>query len=669
MASCVILAACGSGSGSDADSDSINLAPKVELIAPSSALSLEQVVITAQVSDPENDKVSLTWTLTSTDGISSTAIDVTELKVAIPFTQVETSYTATLVAKDTQGNSTTASKTFTVAPLSVSFDMPFGAVSQRYVDVEAKLTNIASDNLKYEWTVNSGSDYPLTAADTHRLRFYAAKQLTEGYSADLLEEYRSGEGVNEEMRLSLTLSQGEESLTLTHGLTIAPIEQAPEWPLHEIVAKPAQASTPKYANWVSTQPKTESEDCLTQNDASKKSFDFNLDGHVDSFCMYKTNDSSDGILYFYLSEVNSAGEVTYSKAELNDDFIVPELDGAALVYSSPDDVPTLVLLGAERLEDSNNFYNYNNFLVSFSFDASSLSMVKTRHSRLDYIPERIDDYIIIEKNGVLALVVMEIYGLSSGGKGNTYYFKSLIFDYSQANMLVTHTKELDHFGYMIGYGDSSLKAALFTDIDGEQGDELLVLTHETDQSRYFDGFDKVYILSQDFSVVSRLGHDMDYVSLVFEDVDLDPYPDLIGSKIHLGIFVDEIYDGPKVMLTLGNDGDIKETVINNGQDTLFDFTGNGSTSVDNDNVESIALKRYYHPKVGKVQCIYSLFASNRSLVVARSSSLLMSDWRGNKKFDVTIVDMDNDADLDIRFTSKHDNGTSYWLQNVSGYPL
>ena len=137
------LVGCGSSDESTA--------PTVKINAPTSALSLEQLTFTANVSLSEGDTSSLHWQLSSDAGESIELNDVALFDYTVPLTLVDTTYTLSLTATDTSNNTSTTSVNFTVPAVEVTYTLPFDAISQRYIDVVADVNNIASAQIDYTY--------------------------------------------------------------------------------------------------------------------------------------------------------------------------------------------------------------------------------------------------------------------------------------------------------------------------------------------------------------------------------------------------------------------------------------------------------------------------------------------------------------------------------------
>ncbi|ABV38496.1 hypothetical protein Ssed_3892 [Shewanella sediminis HAW-EB3] len=629
-----ILLGC---SGSDDSSEEVNLPPVIELQAPSSALSLEQLTITAQVTDPENDSVSLSWQLTSNAGFSMSLENTTELNYLVPFTKIDTAYTVTLLAEDSQGNQTTLSSEFTVAALAVDFSLPFGAVTQRHIDVEANIRNIATENLSYQWRVSQGSEYPLIEPESRRVRFYAAKGLTEDYNPDSSPEYRRGLGITEEMQLTFSISHEGETLNFDKAFTIQPIQKVPEWPLHTVPAKDSVAKG--LANNVIQANAEQSDNCLNKDNAVKHNFDFNQDGVDDIFCSSYTYYSN---LYFYLSNVSSTDEITYTES-----ILIGKrrrlVGNAELIDLNQDGIPVLVLVVGTNL-------------ISFSFDASTLSMVEKELIDLDYYPE---SYQLAEKDGTLSMAI-EIYDHLDLGKYLIYQIKALIFDIKEPELRKTNEISI---AYCM---ECWVQSAIINDLGGQTGDELIIVHSELRVNGPTGHNSKLNVVSPDYTKVIEFGA---FHTVYQEDIDNDSTLELVGfTEAYWG--GGQSSYGLKLLLSLDQNEEPLNIVLKSYyNDILFDYAAvPNEIDINQDGKLDKYFKNKhidnYYKKMDLIH-VYRLADSDREVLIARTPyGVPIDDFIG-------LADMNNDGYLDIKFGHINDNQevVTSWLENEAGYPF
>lgn len=627
-----ILLGC---SGSDDRSEEVNLPLVIELQAPSSALSLEQLTITAQVTDPENDSVSLSWQLTSNAGFSMSLENTTELNYLVPFTKIDTAYTVTLLAEDSQGNQTTKSSEFTVAALEVDFSLPFGAVTQRYIDVEANLLNIATENLSYQWQVSQGSQYPLVEPTSRRVRFYAAKGLTEEYDPDSPPEYRRGLGITEEMKLTFSMSHEGETLNFDKAFTIQPIQKLPEWPLHTVPAKDSVSQGAPTLITVSNDE--QSDNCLNKDNTVKQNFDFNQDGVDDIFC------STNHYLYFYLSNVSATDEITYTESILINNRLLA--GNAELIDLNQDGTPALVLAVGTNL-------------ISFSFDASTLSMVEKKLLDLEHYPK---SYQLAEKNDTLYMAI-EVYDHLDLGKYQIYQIKALIFDIKAPELRKTNEISI---AYCMGCW---VQSVIIDDLGGQNGDELIIV-HSEDRVNGPTGHNsKLSVVSADYTKVIEFGA---FHTIYQEDIDNDSTLELIGfTEAYWGGGRSSSY-GLKLLLSIDQNDEAQEIVLKSYyNDILFGYTAipneidiNQDGKLDryfkNEHIEN------YYRKMALIH-VYQLADSDREVLIARTPyGVPIDDFIG-------LADMNNNGYLDLKFGQISEDNietVTSWLENIAGYPF
>ncbi len=625
-----ILSGC---SGSDDNTEEINLPPVIELQAPSSALSLEQLTITAQVTDPENDSVSLSWQLTSNAGFSMSLENTTELNYLVPFTKIDTAYTVTLLAEDSQGNQTTQSAEFTVAALEVDFSLPFGAVTQRYIDVEANLRNISTGNLSYQWQVSEGSQYPLIEPESRRVRFYAAKGLSEDYNPDSSPEYRRGLGITEEMKLTFSMSHESETHSFDKTFTIQPIQQLPEWPLHTVPAKDSVAKG--LANNVIQANAEQSDNCLNRDNAVKHNFDFNQDGIDDIFC------STNYYLYFYLSNVSSTDEITYTEQVLINNHLLA--GNTELIDLNQDGIPALVLA------DGTN-------LISFSFDASTLVMVEKKLLDLGYYPR---SYQLAEKNDTLSMAI-DIYDHEENGKYQIYQIKALIFDIKASELRKTNDISI---AYCM---ECWVQSVIVDDLGGQTGDELIIVHSELRVNGPTGHNSKLNVVSSDYTKVIEFGA---FHTIYQEDIDNDSTLELVGfTEAYWG--GGQSSYGLKLLLSLDQNDEPQKIVLKSYyNDILFDYAAiPNEIDINQDGKLDKYFKNKhidnYYKKMDLIH-VYLLADSDREVLIARTPyGVPIDDFIG-------LADMNNNGHLDIKFGHINDNQevVTSWLENEAGYPF
>ncbi|ABV38497.1 hypothetical protein Ssed_3893 [Shewanella sediminis HAW-EB3] len=625
-----ILLGC---SGSDDNTEEVNLPPVIELQAPSSALSLEQVTITAQVTDPENDTVSLLWHLSSDAGLDMEVVDVNELSYQIPLTSVDTAYTVTLVATDSHGNQASESSTFTVPALDVSFTQPFDAISQRYVDTEANLLNIASTDIIYGWGI---SQYPLTIIAPNRVRFFAAKELTEEYDPNAEPERIRGEGITEDLLLTLTVSDGSTSIDFDKTIIVQPIQKLTSWPEHIVSAEMQATITAATINSLEV-----IDNCLSRENTVKNYFDYNQNGVDDVFCTYSDT------LYFYLSDIDSAGKTIYTESVVIENQVLTEY--SELIDLDKNGIPELVLAVGP---------GYVGTLISLTYNSSSHSFDEKELIDIGYSAK---DYRLTEANGILSMAI-RIDGQQISTGLATDYIKALIFDAKGEEL-----KKTDEFE-VVECLDCVLVTLAVGDLSGQGVDELLIENRESSIYGPSNFHNRVSTISGDYTKLSAFP--MFFREVYQEDIHDDGTLEWVGvteTYKDVGIFIPDY----KLHLTLDQEGEPNTEVLESYYSDLFFNYGSESYAADlnqDEQLDEFTKLSYYEEDYYQKDRFYSYTlagSDKRVLISTESYDTIRDDFIG-------LEDMNNNGYLDLKFGQVSENNietVTSWLENVEGYPF
>ncbi len=647
-----ILLGC---SGSDDNSEEVNLPPVIELQAPSSALSLEQVTITAQVTDPENDTVSLIWNLSSDAGLNMEHAGIDELGYQIPLTPVDTTYTVTLVATDSHGNQASKSSTFTVAALDVSFTLPFDAISQRYVDTEAQVLNIASTDIIYGWGI---SQYPLTIIAPNRVRFFAAKELTEEYDPNAEPERIRGEGISEEFVLTLTVSDESTSIDFAKTIIVQPIQKLTAWPEHIVTQQTpsSTASVTEYSNVQINGSKDNGsksngveridssevvDNCLSRESTTKKYFDYNQDGIDDVFCTYGDT------LYFYLSDIDSAGETTHTESVIIENQVLTEY--SELIDLDNNSIPELVLAVGP---------GYVGTLISLTYNSSSQAFDEKELIDTGYAAK---DYRLTEANGILSMAIRINGKMVSTGMA-TDYIKALIFD-----AMGEELKQINEFE-IVECVDCILVTLAVSDLSGQGVDELLIENRESSIYGPSNFHNRVSAISGDYTKLAAFP--MFFRDVYREDIHDDASLEWIGiteTYKDVGKFIPEFM----LYLMLDQDGEPKTEVLESYYSELFFNYESESYAVDlnqDKQLDEFTKLSYYEEDYYQKDRFYSytLADSDKRVLISTESYDSTTD-----SF-IGLEDMNNNGYLDLKFGQVSEDNietVTSWLENVAGYPF
>lgn len=620
-----------------------NSAPTVELSIPALVFSLEQVTFTANINDPENDTVNLRWQLTSDAGENVELNDAIQFDYTVPLISTNTIYQLVLTATDASGNVTTVNASFTVPAVEVEFTLPFDAVSQRYVDVIADVSNISAEQVEFQWSFSSDTNYPVTNITPQRIRFFAAKELTEEYEPNDVRgpEYVRGEGVYENVSLLLTVSNSDESLSFEKPITIKPFQQITPWPEHEKIIENSKVSEKKVKNNA-----VESlNNCSDFASSIQQLFDYNQDGTDDIFCAYNEK------VYFYLSKIDQTGDVVFIESFIIDAYRT--ISETMLLDLTNDAIPELIFIKGEAIDYSQSI------LTSLRFNQSTQAIEQNEHWQ----------FLSYEYNAKLTSTGERLLLAYFDTKSNSA-LNVLTFSLNDPSLPLLTSLEL------LDCSMCDIEEFTVSDI-GEQGVKKVLLGI---LEFWFPFRQKsLYIIDETFENYSRYPRPLTEIRR--ENIDDDPFLEwLVIEGEYQG--VDFFKPKFKKHLSLSPSGDIQTTLLENYYvDLYFNFYPQSViTNVNHDDHADTLTKQVNYRAIGLAFERIDEYDSLITFSLNGNDKQVLVTSMQNKKFDVLgmrpgplkVEDIDNDGDLDIVFdVSFGESNTivTVWLENINGYPF
>ncbi len=636
-----------------------NLPAIVEINLPHSPISLQTISLSASIKDPENQNTTQTWQLSSTNGVEVSANSET-LEFIIPFTTIDTLYSVTLIVIDSEGNKTTTSESFSVPAVSVEFSIPFGAISQRYIDVEANISNIQIDKINSDWEIISENEYPLKKITPSRIRFLAEKPLSEEYSPNPTKpEYNRGEAISEEVTVNFTISYNNDETTFTDVLTIEPIQAISYWPLHEVLT--SENSPKNTLSKLSTKNKiknntarfneTEVANCLNRISSHKQYFDYNQDEIDDVFCSKEHSSSwqdtaylKKDTVYFYLSERQQNGDIKYSESIIK---TASSILGSVLIDFNNDLVPELVL--EDKLD------NNNSSVIALLFNQQNKQF--TQETIFEFNQEIISHGFVATDNKLFMIKETPLDG----------NLELITFDYNSLPLQPINLLELPKL-VNTGRATEGIETFISSNIDEQGKDELLMKISYT--SSYFDkALYSLYIVSAPYTSYESYSSQHYFSNIYQENIDDDDYLEWIGIEdefLNNGITPKAAF---KRHLSLNNNGGPISSILDNYfADIFFEFRAN-SFSIDINQDGQLDLLTHYTP--------YNEFDPSAHLYLTYSlqnkKQILLTPLKAEyHNYSIDIKDMDKDGDLDIAlitYSSENKQKVVAWLENINGYPF
>lgn len=610
--------------GCNDSDDKPNQAPTAKIIHPQSALSLESLLITSQISDTENDTMSANWELTSDAGINLRFSDVTEITYDIPLVTTDTQYSISLTVTDSEGNTTSTTSSFIVPAIEIDFVLPFGAISQRYVDVQATLNNIANSEIGFSWQLSGNNNYSLTSISPSRVRFFASKPLTSEYDPSDVRgtEYVRGEGITEEVPIKLSIVHDDTTIDFDTVVNIKPIQDTQAWPEHIINQEVSYSSSITTAFPSDVLLKTQH--CVVTDDEEKREFDYNQDGINDYFC------STENALYFYLSEKQD-NDTHFIESLISN---TPHSQYADLVNFNHG-IPKLVLI--ENLKE----------IITLDFN---LSINHFNRKQVFQLEDNVLQYSFAEVDNKLFLA----YSIPNA-RTSTPIIK--VFDFTEISLSPLATLQLD--GYSVGMSD-----LIVTNIDEQGKDEILLQTESL--LGLTSSVKKLFVLKAPY--IDFIESPFWFTNIYRENIDEDPFLEWLGIK-GADIAHNDLKGGFLVHLSLDSNDAVSHEILKNYYTDLFfkfraistDLHLNQDELIDN-TTSYVTYDTYQYPSDAYIT--YTLANQKRVLITSQK----MDAYYAGQANILGFEDVDNDGDLDIKLGDQ--NGVAFtWLENINGYPI
>ncbi|WP_105171166.1 Ig-like domain-containing protein [Pseudoalteromonas sp. T1lg24] len=497
---------------------------------------------------------------------------------------------------------------FEIDPISVSFELPFNSISMRYIDVIAKVENIAENNLSSNLKL-SNPEYQIETLASNHIRFFAHKK----YTADNGKENKpQGDGYSEEISAIFTFNNEEYTL----DFSIQPFQSAPIWPVRQSATNLQHLNTNKSSIDV--------DKCLNGDEHNIKLFkhDFNDDGMDDFYCVDESG--SDYVLYFYLSQ----GADSYLEQIVSTDLYQ---NYANYLLANHNDKPYFLAVDSQR----------NIMLFEYNATNQNVELKNTfpTESELGYSK---GFYFSASNSGfLLGLTYPEndyddVYGYAD------YTISISDFTYYENDLIENKNIILEKVDF------SNFIELAYDDVNEDGISELVF--HFSDKELDVKPSERLILINNDFSKSIDFG---EFHTISRQNIDEDPYQEIIAEGfVIVGSKPLDTYKHWKLTgkshLTLNELGEKQvnklEDFLNN--DLFFYFY---SIDYPIDPNSDLALL-IYQP--------YSNETNSPPYTTLNKHVLIR-----NEQIPVDLKDRDADGDLDLVI----DN--SIWIENPNGYPI
>lgn len=498
---------------------------------------------------------------------------------------------------------------FEIDPISVSFELPFNSISMRYIDVIAKVENIAENNLSSNLLL-SNPEYQIETLASNHIRFFAHKK----YTTDNGKENKpQGDGYSEEISALFTFNNEE----YTFDFSIQPFQSAPIWPVRQSATNLQHLNTNK--------PSIDVDKCLNGDEHNIELFkhDFNDDGIDDFYCVDESG--SDYVLYFYLSQ----GTDSYLEQIVSTDLY---RNYANYLLANPnDEKPYFLAVDSQR--------NIMLFEYNTTNQNVELKNIFPTESELGYSK---GFYFSATNNGfLLGLTYPEndyddLYGYAD------YTISISDFTYFENDLIENKNIILEKVDF------SNFIELAYDDVNEDGISELVF--HFSDKELDVKPSERLILINNNFSKSIDFG---EFHTISRQNIDEDPYQEIIAEGfVIVGSKPLDSYkhwkSTGKSHLTLNELGEKQvnklEDFLNN--DLFFYFYSIDYPIDPNSDLALLIYQPYSNEK-------------NSPPYTTLNKHVLIR----NEQIPIDLKDRDADGDLDLVI----DNST--WIENPNGYPI
>ncbi|MDE3272566.1 hypothetical protein [Pseudoalteromonas sp. G4] len=583
------------------------------------------------------------------------------LAYAFPLFTESANYKLMLNAASLQGqNLVSLTNTISIDPIAVSFELPFDAITRRLVDVKANIENIDLIHATTSWQFTDETNYPLTAINKQRVRFFAEKYLTEEHDPADTSPMQKGQGINQDIDLTFKLnftSLGvEQILEFPTSFTIKPIEQIVKWPLHDMPQSTAQAAMDYVKDISAVARDTDNVSALAENAPCEEylSFDFNTDNQPDYLC------GEQGNINYYQSVGDGFSLATLGQYDVLK-FYGYKSSGkpnSALFDTDQDGLPELYTV----INDKE--------LVQFKYNGETQVFDKTLISQLEFIdPVRY----------VFAFGYYEYY-YDFAHQGDRFAFAYGHITYSESDNSVLTFQEfnvadtfqpvksiqliepsllytrrdlnINHIDYLYPDHAGNYQLTAVLNLDGQYDN---VVSH------------RIAVINTDFTNVHLFPEAFSPFQTRIEDFDQDGKNELVAEYWEPYAYA----YFPEIEASYGftakfelNNGQAEMTVLDSVMQTqlLLDHHPFNHDTVLLDNMSKVTEyeENFQEPWVDFwSQYIAFHTLENQETFIAQTNANLSEIY--------AFEDVDNDGDLDMVFGDE--DKVYYWAENVNGYPI
>ena len=554
----------------------------------------------------------------------------------------------------------TSSMVKTIAPITANFNIPYKPISLRYVTIEANFDNLNLENVKLKWQITNGQQFDLENSGSKNLQFYAKNQLANH------ENFQTTQTVD----LSLTLSHHNQQLIFPTSVTIDPVDNVPQWPIHEIPQVTKQSPIPKEAKKFKNIK-------ANHQSLNEKHLDFNNDGFIDYLHFEK------GVVSYYQAIDNS----TYSTAvEVLTNVYVDFRLGQEFDIDNNDLMEFYIF---ERNDDEFGFNQFSRFYYEQKQEKiayeiiSDIAVPYTLATNNDPWQPYMSSFQLLQKESQLYLLTTHIN--KDNWNGHCYFgcetwFTSQILSLTSESFSITHTESI--WQYTPSNEFTYFDKMVLSDLN-EDGIEDIVIEGKT--AEYFEidyyTYEDVAVLDGSGNYpVSILGGQ----GYIFQkNIDEDNYLEWIYSgyqtsyggvscniNYYLTLENGALTSNPlgscpseiNVFSNLNTQANTTASTASNlnGYIHLYNYTSTHNYCIGRD-----AYGCYYYQTYSPNSFFTFEDKDNATpLLLTREpyQNNGIERLSNNQKSEFQLIDMDNDGDLDIK-------GLNWWLENNESLPI
>ncbi|SFD44598.1 hypothetical protein [Pseudoalteromonas denitrificans] len=561
--------------------------------------------------------------------------------------------TFNFIISDNQNQKIEKSVNIKVPEVKANFQLPIEPISLRYIFVNAQFENLDINDINIQWQNSNAQDLNLENSNTPNLKFYAKKELAIHNDFD----------TTQEIALSVEVATPTQSLSFPTIVTIGPVDNVPQWPIHEI----SETTQP--------QAKKSSNSIKIQASEQQKHLDLNNDGLSD-YLSYEN-----GTVYYHQAIDES---IYQPPIEVISDVDISFSDGKILDTDNNEN-PELYVIDKYNQDDTKSMFS------RLFFDASikkviyeEISLLKTPYS--GFSEYRGGVFFDIEKQKEKLLFLYSYHNKNvtySPRYWVDYYSSELIeFEISNQALINAHSLFYDNNSYESGAAFYSFDSIEFSDINEDGIDEIMLFGTYKFNDIFGEPMFSSHIAIQDGTKQSGF---VTFGNGSFRQKDIDNDANLewiynpdYGTENNNDC--DQLYHinlvENKVITNTYGHCPTKTSIFSNLSTQINFFPLKDSNELSYLNVYTECWENYGLRQFCGTEYVTGHYLTLENIGEYQTNILLTKELRidgknklltPSEKYPIELVDYDSDGDLDITFKSS--STKSYWIENIESMPI